>query len=60
LLGWLFRVEGLDWGFERFDVEAEAWFDLVVPVYVFVSGFELVSFLFVDAVEAFQFAVCLP
>ena len=50
----------MDWGFERFDVEAEVWFDLVVPVYVFVYASELVSFLFVDAVDAFQFAVCLP
>ena len=33
------------------------WFDLVVPVHVLVHGFELVLFLFVDAVEAFQFAV---
>jgi len=33
------------------------WFDLVVPVYVFVYASELVAFLVVDAVEAFQFAV---
>ena len=33
------------------------WFDLVVPADVFVYGFELVLFLFVDAVEAFQFPV---
>ena len=35
------------------------WFDLVVPVDVFVYRFELVLFLFVDAVEAFQLPVCL-
>jgi hypothetical protein len=33
------------------------WFNLVVPVHVFVYGSELVTFLFVDAVEAFQFPV---
>ena len=44
-------------GFLGFDVEAGVRFDFVVPVYVFVYGFELVLFLFVDAVEAFQFAV---
>jgi len=33
------------------------WFDLVVPVHVLVHGFALVAFLFVDAVEAFQFPV---
>jgi hypothetical protein len=47
-------VEGLDWGFERFDVEAEVWLDLVVPVHVLVYRLELVAFLFVDAVEPFQ------
>ena len=52
-------MEGLDWCFERFYVEAEVRFDLVVPVHVFGYGFELVSFLFVDAVDAFQLAVCL-
>ena len=35
------------------------WLDLVVPADVFVYGFELVPFLFVDTVDAFQFAVCL-
>ena len=33
------------------------WFDLVVPVHVLVHGFELVAFLFVDVVEAFQLPV---
>ena len=33
------------------------WFDFVVPVDVLVYGFELVLFLFVDAVDAFQLAV---
>jgi len=60
LLRWLFPVECLDWGFEYFDVEAEVWFDLVVPVDVLVYGFELVAFLFVDAVEAFQLPVGFP
>jgi len=35
------------------------WLDLVVPADVFVYRFELVAFLFVDTVDAFQFAVCL-
>ena len=47
----------MDGCFERFDVEAEVWFDFVVPVDVLVDGFELVAFLFVDAVEVFHFAV---
>ena len=33
------------------------WFNLVMPVHVLVYGFELVLFLFVDAVDAFQFPV---
>ena len=33
------------------------WLDLVVPVHILAYRFELVAFLFVDAVEAFQFAV---
>jgi len=33
------------------------WLDFVVPVDVLVYASELVPFLFVDAVEAFQFAV---
>ena len=33
------------------------WLDFVVPVDVLVYRFELVLFLFVDAVEAFQFAI---
>ncbi len=50
-------MEGLDWCLERFDVQAEVWFDFVVPVDVLVYRFELVLFLFVDAVDAFQFPV---
>jgi hypothetical protein len=53
-------VEGLDWGFERFDVEAEVRLDLVVPVDVLVYASELVAFLLVDAVEAFQLPVGFP
>jgi hypothetical protein len=34
-----------------FDVEAEVRFDLVVPVYVLVYRFELVSFLLVDTAK---------
>jgi hypothetical protein len=33
------------------------WLDLVVPVEVLVYRFELMLFLFVDAVEAFQLPV---
>jgi hypothetical protein len=59
LFEWEFPVEGLDWCFERFDVEAEVGLDLIMPVHILVYGFELVPFLFVDTVEAFQFTVCL-
>ena len=50
-------MERLDRCPQGFDVEAEVWFDLVMPVYVLVYGFELVAFLFVDAAEAFQLPV---
>jgi len=50
-------VECLDWCFEGLDVEAEVWFDLVVPVHTLVYRFELMPLLFVDTVEAFEFAV---
>jgi len=50
-------VEGLDGCFERFDVEAEVVFDLVVRVDVLVNRLELMLLLFVDAVEAFQLPV---
>jgi hypothetical protein len=36
------------------------WFDLVVPAHILVYASELVAFLFVDAVEAFQLPVGFP
>ena len=43
------------YGFDRLEqFEAHLWFDFVVPVDVFVYASELVLFLFVDAVDAFQ------
>ena len=50
-------MECLDRRLQGFDVEAHMRFDLVVPVDVLVYASELVAFLFVDAVEAFQLAV---